>query len=205
MWLIDAAIEWITDPNKLTAVATVVIAFFTGTLFFATFGQLKHLRREFLSTHRPKIVIHSVEITHDKAAGSAGETIGASVVYFNIGDTPARIKEINAQITRRPLPLQSGLGLGIGTRLSSLPVPKKPIISGTPNYFGIFSKHTLENERHIERAAQDGGRGGALICLGQIVYEDGRGVRRETGFCRRLDTKTARWVSMDHPEYEYAY
>jgi hypothetical protein len=36
---------WFVEPEHLTAISTAVIAFFTATLFFATFGQLRHLRR----------------------------------------------------------------------------------------------------------------------------------------------------------------
>jgi hypothetical protein len=43
------------------------------------------------------------------------------------------------------------------------------------------------------------------FCFGRIVYEDGIGTRMDTGFCRRLDRETKRWVKVENSEHEYAY
>lgn len=59
----------IFGPDTWRAIATVVIAVFTA--FLAIFGYVQArltyktiglAREEFLSTHRPKIIIHSVEL-----------------------------------------------------------------------------------------------------------------------------------------------
>jgi hypothetical protein len=182
----------------------LLLVVFTALLAVVAYKQVRLARDEFIATHRPKIIVHAVEISRDDGGEGAEEKIGASVIYFNVGDTPAQIVAINAKISRYRLPLQSGLGVGIGIRLTPLPVPKDRIVGG-PHFIAIFSAHTFENERFVLKAAQDNGRDGACMCIGQIVYEDGRGVRRETGFCRRLDVKDERWTKIDNPEYEYAY
>lgn len=198
--------------GAVTAVATVLIGIFTLVLALVTGRQarltretIEVARQEFISSHRPKIIVHSVEITHNSVPMRNEPTVGASVVYFNVGDTPARIIEINAKISMRPLPLQSGLGVGIGVRLAGLPVPKELVESGHPNFVAVFSDQTLEQVRFAEKSSDGRDRDGGLVCIGMIAYEDGRRARHETGFCRRLETTTERWVQMDHHEYEYSY
>jgi hypothetical protein len=209
---------------EMTAWATVIVALFTGTPFLATAGQYRQLRRsvdlardEFNATHRPKIILHAVETATDvQSADSREPTIGASIIYFNVGDTPAFLTEIKAKISQYRLPLQSGLGIGIGVELAKLRVPSGEVIPGVPEYCAVTSRHTEDSVRFAARAAHGRGHESALVLIGKISYRDGLGITRETGFCRKLDLGafpfqagqpgTPRWVPLkDHPEYEYAY
>src|SRR5579883_3362954 len=61
----------------ITALATIAIAAFTATLWITTGRQVRLAREEFLATHRPEIVIHSVEIAHDTAADPQHPALGA--------------------------------------------------------------------------------------------------------------------------------
>jgi hypothetical protein len=45
----------------------------------------------------------------------------------------------------------------------------------------------------------------SLVCVGVIVYADDNGTDRQMGFCRRYDSASDRWLTMDEPEYEYSY
>jgi hypothetical protein len=66
---LDSTRIWIGDSEHLEAASTAIIAIFTATLFFATFGQLRHLKRsvalardEFNAAHRPHIVVRGTTL-----------------------------------------------------------------------------------------------------------------------------------------------
>ena len=40
--------------------------------------------------------------------------------------------------------------------------------------------------------------------IGVLRYEDSRGVKRKTGFCRKFNPDTARFEAEKDPDYEYA-
>ncbi len=211
-------IEMTADAaGSATAFATIVIAVFTiilagvgGVQGYLLSKQIKLARDEFNSTHRAHIIVHAVEVAFDVSTDaidkSTEPTVGASIIYFNVGATSAQLTQISAKITRRGIPLQSGIALGIGTDLSPLAVPKGDVEPGHPEFVAVHSSHTLEGERFAQRHAGDNGRESALVLIGKISYRDARNVDRQTGFCRRLDVKTVRWIPLDgYPEYEYAY
>jgi hypothetical protein len=204
------------DENNglITAIATTIVSAFTIVLAYSTRYQgrltreaIKLARDEFNATHRPRIIIHSVELAYEAPENDEGEErIGASVIYFNVGDTPARITAVTGNIQSRRSPFASGLGTGIGVRLTSLPVPDDWIESGVSNVLAIRSTATLEEVLFREQVSASAGREERLVCIGQITYEDAAGIRRETGFCRHFDRPTERWFPVEnHPEYEYAY
>lgn len=200
--------EFIDQNNAaITAIATVFIAIFTTTLWRATTDQgrltresIKLARDEFISTHRPKIVIHSVEFCYEVGDGPDDVTAGAEVFYFNAGITPASITEITIHVTRRTFPLQSGILAGGKQRL----VPAGKIDGGGKGRIPVTTGIKVEKERITQRdGASERGR---VLCFGRIVYADDRGVRRETGFCRQLDVIGERWLPVENSaEYEYAY
>ena len=59
----------------------------------------------------------------------------------------------------------------------------------------------FDAEQHIFTSTMDS----SLICAGYIIYLDGNGVRRQMGFCRKYNSVSNRWLTMDDPEYEYSY
>jgi hypothetical protein len=94
-------IDKIGDPTWATAVASIAVAVFTGTLWWSTRGMLKatsdniklmrdHLmlgRNEFISTHRPKIILREAII------GSVleGKPISVIMHFANVGETAGTI------------------------------------------------------------------------------------------------------------------
>ena len=44
-----------------------------------------------------------------------------------------------------------------------------------------------------------------IVCVGYVLYRDGNGTRRQTGFCRQCDLAAGRWIKMQDDEYEYSY
>ena len=158
-------------------------------------------RDEFISTHRPEIIVHSVSLPMDFSSfGSAqGDMkVGAGIIYFNKGTTDAKIVDIKARITRSRFPLQAGIVIH-----EKIPIRAEKIKGGGKDYIRIKSDLSLAQEKSVQHGGD--ASNGAAFCMGIIVYEDDRGVKRETGFCRRLDAVAERWIGADSPEYEYAY
>lgn len=199
-------------PEGWTAAATCAIALFTVVLAWVASYQARLTRQtidlarnEFLSTHRPRIVIHSMELAFDVGQNPDRPTVGAELIYFNNGSTDAQIVEIACRITRRTFPLQSGIWAA-GNPEAQQAVPANKISGGGKGHIRVKSEIDLYTERGMQEAELGKvapNRG--IVCMGLIAYSDGRGVRRETGFCRRLDAVAERWVSVDAPEYEYGY
>jgi hypothetical protein len=192
-------------PDLLTALATVAVAIFTLTLWLTSWRQARIAqetidlaRSEFISTHRPKIIVHSVTLPLDFASVQSGMVIGAFVLYFNVGSTTARNIEIRARIMRSNFPIQSGIFVSDSVRARS-----QELRAGMKDYFQIHSEHLVSSERIVQEAAQRPEV--SVICMGTIRYEDELGTLRETAFCQRFDAVAERWASAQSPEYEYAY
>jgi len=197
--------------DSATATATVVIAAFTvvlavvgGVQAWLTRKTINLARDEFISTHRPKIAIHSIWLMLDMIDQSTDDaTIRAEIIYFNVGATPARVVDITAKISRRPVPLQTGI-----TTWATHEVPQEPIVGGGKGYISVKSDIRINHEKVMQQAEATPRH--AVVCMGKIIYEDDLGVRRETGFCRQLDAVAERWynpadVRPSNSEYEYAY
>lgn len=89
------------------ALAAVAVAAFTFTLWIATDQQarltgenIKLAREEFIATHRPKIVIHAVEVTRRDVRDKI--LIGASILAFNKGESAAKNVEVRGEIFMGP-------------------------------------------------------------------------------------------------------
>ncbi len=190
------------NNGAITGVATIFVAIFTFTLWFVT-GSAVHLARtEFSATHRPAIIVHSVEYIPNASNSEAVkiEMLGASVTIFNRGDTPATKLRISGKIesiSGRPAP---GLTFPeIETQESAVP--------GIPYSFSMQSKQS--DIAHRVDVRFDPKAGGAtspkdsLYCTGTVSYMDGLGNQRITGFCWRL--YGLRWIRQSRSAYEYAY
>lgn len=194
-----------TYNGAVTAGATVSIGVFTYFLARITGRQAKLTREsielardEFLSSHRPEIIVHSVELAFDVVNGTDEATAGALVIYVNRGRTPATVVDIRARITRRSFPLRTGIPI-----MDTIPVPGLKIPSGGKGYIRVTSRSGLEHERVVQQ--NEPSPRGFAVCMGVIVYTDERSARRETGFCRQLDAVGERWLPVENSEYEYAY
>jgi hypothetical protein len=160
------------DPTTVTAVATAVIALFTIVLAWVggvqayRLGQTINLaRHEFLSTHRPRIILREVYLNDGN-------------IWFrlvNIGDTPAtiiesyRMAEIVQPELMRPLLSTGHNDLG-QIRLAAGEM--KELSYKPDDSLGFFG------QGHQSFA-------GHRYFTGTIIYTDDLGVRRRSVF-RRL-------------------
>lgn len=175
------------DP-ALTALGTLAVAIFTIVLAAVTARQINLARDEFLATHRPKVIVHSFEATHDNNGA-----IGASFTLVNTGVSAARITDISAMIV-----LSRDLRPGIQMPRKEL---NKTLVSGEPWIWAVFGDLTASIIVEKFNKPTDV----PLWCMGRITYADQRGRKRETGFCRMYDVRGERWIKSPESDYEYAY
>ncbi len=164
--------------------AAVAAAWFTRR-------QADIANQSFRATHRPKIVVHRFQANTDPNT----KHIGASFSYVNAGVTQAKIVEIGGLIF-------------IGEKPPAIPQTQR-----IDNWLasGEARDHTLTSEISDLVAILDAKRtergftSDDIMCIGYIRYEDERGIRRETGFCRSYDVSQHAWLRVKDTDYEYSY
>jgi hypothetical protein len=182
----------------ITAIATVLIGYFTYTLYTTSAEQslltresIEFARQEFVATHRPKIIVYGMEVSlpgDDKPRH-------VHFRYVNAGDTDASVTSIESHIH-----YSKGMVVRAGLELRRHDVIKQPILvrSGangvaiTPDGAGFIN---------LVRS----GKEGVVFCVGVIVYRDSNSIERRTGFCRWFDGKSERWKKLEDDDYEYSY
>jgi hypothetical protein len=166
----------------------------TEKLWESTTATVNLAREEFVATHRPKIRIHTVEVTRRLKDGDDTNLIGASILGFNVGESSAKNLEVRGQIFMGPR-----FALDV----------QRPIVKTFEEVLSGQKFHAeVTSDCPVVHAAAGLRTGIHCYCLGWIAYWDGNGHRRETGFCLRAQFSTEngdRWVSAEEPEHEYEY
>jgi hypothetical protein len=190
-----------SDPDQIgwadasMAAFTFFVAVFTGALALTSKRQVNLSREVFAATHRPRILILSVEHAH-VASGDKSSfddlTISAGIRYVNAGESDAKITSVVGRLFYVHGTLRPGLPL------PSLGLNPRTLASGEREHFVIFSEPNMT----IGTAR--------VFCVGEIVYEDGLGRSRATGFCRESVRKPGgpdrQWQPVEgSTEYDYAY
>jgi hypothetical protein len=209
-WLI-VAWNWTTDHATVLAtvassLAAKAVGVFTYFLVSVTKRQAELSRQsidlaqgEFNATHRPEIVVHSVEMNYFTIAAEGSpdrpaEYIGAFVTYYNKGSTDAIVEEIRCKIHTIRGPLDSDKLPPTMTNIELL----KTIESGLGSHFAVDSTALASNVGLL-------GSDGAIFVIGRVWYADMRGAHRQTGFIRKYGIPSHRRERVDGSAYEYAY
>jgi hypothetical protein len=188
-----------THRGGLTALASLVIAAFTGTLWIATsrqgqltFDSLDLARKEFISTHRPRVIVRFIQGPSHNAEGH--EVIFVTVV--NVGANPAIIEAIGGDLARR-----NKKGEWVSPGLSATPKTIHPVrlISGQRHTFTV----TANKPNTDAEIAADPPDEHELCAVGAVNYRDGNRVFRETGFFRIYDESSKRFIAPKDSEFEY--
>lgn len=195
---------WVLDPTNLTAISTLGIFAFTIVLAGVGICQARLIRStidlardEFLSTHRPEIIVHNFEVARE--ATDDGEPIGAQFVVVNKGATAASILDIRAKIfmtaNLRPGAHLPSIGY-VGHQLRGGEIIKDVAVFGGVLDSAVSDINSGFGTKHS---------GPKLWCVGRITYKDDVGRQRETGFCRSYDAVRECWVKEPDSDYEYSY
>lgn len=193
-----AALEWICDPNILTAISSSVIAAFTIVLAWVGYRQSRLIgksidlaRQEFAATHRPRIVVRFIQGPQHEESGF--EFVWVTLV--NKGETDGTIVAIGNDLARRKgrgdwlLP-----GLAADVKL----VTPITLVSGERFIINVKAQSPLGDKEIFAEVM-----GNSELCVvGCIQYRDGNGRLLETGFLRIHDGQ-GNFLPSDNPEDEY--
>ena len=117
--------------------------------------------------------------------------------YVNSGDSDAKVTGIGSHIFRLTQTMLPG-------EIQFKHEEITPPIDFPSGMHGV--KLTLATIRPATVIAT-GGRPDTekIVCVGYVLYRDGNGTRRQTGFCRYFDLAAGRWIKVEDDEYEYSY
>jgi hypothetical protein len=216
----------LAHDREITAGSTAIIALFTVILGVATSlqycavmasirenrraadqqalltrEQLKLAREEFISTHRPQIIVRNVHIVRDTASQAlAGSHLGVEFEMANIGGTRATI-------------VASSMSLDFldGGWLRTLQFPKigehamrtwKDFVlePGTFIVQWYGSPEAIFQDHHFLIYPQ----GSGLFFNGHILYQDEINQIRRTSFCRRFDHTRGYWPPAIYYDQDHA-
>jgi len=192
---------YVFNASTITAVATGAIGYFTYTLYTTSAEQARLTRdsidlarAEFIATHRPKIIVYGVDV---KLPGDVGNNRQVHFRYVNAGDTDALVTAIfsRIQVAQKDRP-PAGLELHKHTVISS------PILVKSGGH-GIAITPDSVSFINLVRSGTAGSE--IVFCVGVIVYRDKNDIERLTGFCRRYDAHSERWLQVADQDYEYSY
>src|SRR5258708_13952315 len=199
---------YVTDKNAvITAIGTLVIAVFTTVLGIFTMSLAKSTRvaadaakeaaeiapEEFISTHRPKIIIHSIDAKRipniTKPEASEIDRLGAILLCVNKGRSSA----VNSDIR--------------GATMASKSIPdskiQRPVIKTVDSLeSGIKIWTEIDTERSFQELVAFKQ---PIYFVGTIAYFDKNENRRETGFCYVFDLNSGSWRRTEGKGHNYAY
>jgi hypothetical protein len=197
------------EIDKALARYTHQLAIYTALLMAATVGlggialwqglQLRNTvdlaRKEFITTHRPRIKVRSVQFTGPRDLSRHD----ANIWIANVGEGTAKEIGLESFGARK----QRGGWIDgnkpiLGTAIT--PHVCNDLAPGAPVTFGGSFPPPMDNE------ARDCVRSGMeiLYFMGLIRYSDDNGIVRHTGFCWQYDHRTGDFVMPDK-EDEYNY
>lgn len=163
-------------------------------------ASVKLAREEFITTHRPRLVVRRIG-PHKRI----GPPIALEYTVHNIGDSEARVIAISEKICLADTTYPDKLPI-IPPYSDSMPksIHLAPSQSVTLEYKAPMALHEQlcfaygfeVDNRHPHVPS-------AIFFLGYIDYVDKVGMKRQTAFLRKLDFDTKRFDAINHPDYEY--
>jgi hypothetical protein len=182
------------------AVASIVVAAFTVTLSFVTGRQagltkesVTLARDEFISTHRPRVIVRDV-FTFGLAGGGPA-SVSFSIV--NVGQTVATISNVEASVFTK----DGNHRIPPHLPFTTCEVKKRRLQGGESQTLSKSSEWVSETANEWDFVAKR-----RILCIaGRIEYSDERGIMRQTGFIRAGVKIPEGFVfeSVDDPDYEY--
>jgi len=192
---ISPAATWIA--TAVIGAYTIVLARVTGRQARLTRESIDLARAEFISSHRPRIIVYGLALFGAAAEGKdPTEPLRVSFRYVNSGDTPAKVKMIGTKLVHL---FKATMPSEIEFKIEKIDPPVE-IESGRHGF--RLTADRFDQERFLFSSTADNY---SLVCVGVIVYADDNDTDRQMGFCRRYDQASNRWLAMDDTEYEYSY
>lgn len=175
---------------------TVLLTVFTGLLFYSTEKlwrsakeQSTLIRNEFISSHRPRLIVRRVRLLNE---AKDGEKHVVRYVIANTGGTDAAVVEYNATADYLPFgrpPILLPLNLS-----QDVMEPRFQVRQGA----------AVEQQTISVTPFKRGGNSGYLYFFGYVRYADDTGNIMTTAFCRIYNYSTSRFVPIEDSDLEYA-
>lgn len=187
-----------TYNAAVTAVATFAIGVFTALLVWVTNRQARLTRdsielanKEFLATHRPRIIVRFIQ-------GPFQDEDGLDFVWItlvNKGETDGTIVAVGRDLARRK---GRGCWLPPGVSIEPRSFTPTTLASGDRLVIKATAHSPMGEEQIFDEAFQPS----ELCAVGCIQYRDGNERLLETGFLRTYDGQR-NFLPSDNPEDEY--
>jgi hypothetical protein len=187
--VIVAGVKQITQvlpPDAWTALATVIMALFTGMLSIVAYQQIGLARNEFLATNRPIL-----RVRYFRQVGAPADQIQVRFAVVNAGKSPAHLR-----VSCVVIEFLSDLGPPVYLAGKDVVIPRKFEIGASDEYaaFGNEKAGTIKGHQSY---------GSNLYIYGYLDYADDAGNTRMTAFGRRLVGESGRFTKVEDPDYEY--
>jgi hypothetical protein len=177
----------------IVAAFTVILAISTILLWDATKKSIKLASDEFISTHRPRLIVRQLVV---RKPIIVDHTIIIDYSIINLGETDAIPRFMCFQILLWN-PIEGTWFPDLNQNVPEIHIP--PIVGGQrvqveqPSSFTVTSQQ-LQNVMN-----------GTLIvtAIGELIYNDRRNVARRTGFRRVYDPKTDWFIASPSTDHEY--
>ena len=234
----------LTTATICLAVLTGILALFTGGLWWATYRlgkdakatsdrqavemqkSLALARKEFISTHRPKIRVRNIVIRRPTPIHAAqpplfapGTLVSGQLYIANVGGTEAHITGIGCWVDVRKHishEKRDALPMERPYEGENPNIPLTPrLMAGESTPLPFQSERPLEPDAANQLITGSGGIDGwwHLYVMGFIEYTDSMGTPcmgtssmgtpRRTEFCREFDPIGQRFVKVDNEDYEH--
>jgi uncharacterized protein (TIGR02588 family) len=183
-----------TEPHKPDSIRITdwIVAAFTAVLGLVACLQLWLLYRQYVATHRPRLVVRQASDVFENGRHFVEFTIA------NDGGTSAKIVESGAALLLR----ESGRSLPARPLEETVElVPSQPIRAGKSILVRWQDKWTTKSFGEVRN---ESGGGTNLFFIGHINYRDGAGTVRRMGFFRQYSWETGRFRNTNDPDFEYA-
>ena len=197
---------WLTAFTGGLVIATIGLGFATVGLYFTGEKQIGLARNQFIAANRPRITVRFVQgpLTYTDSG-----RVEAAVTIANTGPSDATVFAIGCDI-----------GIRRGNRWASsidgIPKPIPPIVlrSGQRHTIDVVARESEGDEDDnfdfmwgFMQAASESRRTNpsdlTVAVVGEIVYCDGIGIERHTGFLRIYDSEDDSWRPDKDPGNEH--
>jgi len=177
--------------KSIVASFTILLALSTIGLWWSTRKLWKATRDEFLSTHRPRLIVRQFILQPPVV----NDLLKVDFSILNIGNTEAKVRGIAAEVALWNGKFWQPPGIDRNVR----PFGPKVVRNGERISVTIMSRFNLTATQLT--AIQ---QGTFIICgVGEFTYTDALGTERRTGFRRNYEVATDMFTASPNPDQEY--
>lgn len=208
---LDLGAQWYTAEAAVSMVNWTILQFFVGVFGLAGLGitiwltrktaeaaidaaktakeQADVVRQEFLATHRPKIRLRFT----DNISIISGAPLTATLFFSNIGDSEGTVISMSIDFFYREAHSLRHTGFRLKYEASNIfPITVPP---GKDAHVSVTGRSFSADE--LQKVVN----GETEICMiGAVLYSDGAGVERATGFFRIYNPKANLFLRAGHSD-----